>query len=132
MAVHYHRHPIPCCPPCQYTLHATWTTKGAPSKRHRLREAHVFYDPPEYYSGRFLSMDLDPVVVPAGMADWALNRTNDAVLVHAQNMRRQLLQVKAGMALALALNRTFVFPKASRRAWLLWGGVMVEDARAGR
>lgn len=32
-----------------YALHTTFQYAGTEGKRHRLREAKVFYDPPEYY-----------------------------------------------------------------------------------
>ena len=33
-----------------YSIHTTFQYGGAPGKRHRLREARVWSDPPEYYS----------------------------------------------------------------------------------
>lgn len=32
-----------------YAVHTTFQYAGTEGKRHRLREAMVFYDPPEYY-----------------------------------------------------------------------------------
>lgn len=32
-----------------YAVHTTFQYAGTDGKRHRLREAKVFYDPPEYY-----------------------------------------------------------------------------------
>lgn len=32
-----------------YAVHTTFQYAGTDGKRHRLREAMVFYDPPEYY-----------------------------------------------------------------------------------
>lgn len=32
-----------------YAVHTTFQYAGTEGKRHRLREAKVFYDPPEYY-----------------------------------------------------------------------------------
>lgn len=39
-----------------YAVHTTFQYAGTEGKRHRLREAMVFYDPPEYYNppGNFL------------------------------------------------------------------------------
>ncbi|KAL9273734.1 Arabinosyltransferase XEG113-like protein, partial [Drosera capensis] len=33
-----------------YAVHTTFQYAGTPGKRHRLREAMLFYDPPEYYN----------------------------------------------------------------------------------
>lgn len=33
-----------------YAVHTTFQYAGTEGKRHRLREAMVFYDPPEYYN----------------------------------------------------------------------------------
>ncbi|GAB2272835.1 hypothetical protein Dimus_007654 [Dionaea muscipula] len=40
-----------------YAVHTTFQYAGTAGKRHRLREAMLFYDPPEYYnsSGKFLA-----------------------------------------------------------------------------
>lgn len=32
-----------------YALHTTFQFAGTEGKRHRLREAKLFYDPPDYY-----------------------------------------------------------------------------------
>lgn len=32
-----------------YAVHTTFQYAGTEGKRHRLREAMVFYDPPDYY-----------------------------------------------------------------------------------
>lgn len=32
-----------------YAVHTTFQYAGTEGKRHRLREAMLFYDPPEYY-----------------------------------------------------------------------------------
>lgn len=39
-----------------YAVHTTFQYAGTEGKRHRLREAMVFYDPPEYFDapGKFL------------------------------------------------------------------------------
>lgn len=35
-----------------YAVHTTFQYAGTEGKRHRLREAMVFYDPPDYYDSR--------------------------------------------------------------------------------
>ncbi len=37
-----------------YAVHCTFQYGANPGKRNRLREAQLFYDPPEYYTGAWL------------------------------------------------------------------------------
>ena len=89
---------------------------GVTGKRMRLREVAAFADPPEYYTAEydrnngFLSMELRWPQVPDGFADWNNSRTEEMIVTHLNGMVEQLAQIRAGMALAVALNRTFVIP----------------------
>ena len=44
-----------------YSIHTTYQYAAAAGKRHRLREARVWIDPPEYYDppGGLLAFDID-------------------------------------------------------------------------
>ena len=94
---------------------------GAIGKRMRLREVAAFGDPPEYYTAEFdknngfLSMELRWPEVPEGYADWNNSRAETMIVTHLNGMMEQLAQIRAGMAMAVALNRTFVMPKV----WLV-------------
>ena len=41
-----------------YSIHTTFQYGGAPGKRHRLREAGVWIDPPKYYDPAALTLTL--------------------------------------------------------------------------
>ena len=102
-------------------MHATFED-GFKGKRLSLRELMLFADPPEYYAaesqGRagFLSMELWWPEVPEGYGDWDASRNRDMILLHLNGMVMQLEQIRAGMAMAQALNRTFVMPKVASTA----------------
>lgn len=44
-----------------YAVHTTFQYAGTEGKRHRLREAMVFYDPPEYYDAPGKTMNASHV-----------------------------------------------------------------------
>lgn len=96
----------------QIMIHSTFLFGGTPGKRHRLREARAWYDPPEYYQQpALLSMELRPPPAPADFTDWPQERQPEMQLFHLKSVRAQLEQLRAGMALAVALNRTVVLPE---------------------
>ena len=76
-------------------------------KRHRLREATVWMDPPSYYDppGGLLSFELDVphamIFPPRGM---------DSV-GHIQLIRYQLRQIKSALAIAHTLGRKLIMPR---------------------
>lgn len=98
-------------------VHTTFQYGGSDGKRTRLREAMVFADPPEYYTPArdgtegFLSIELEWPAVPENFTHWNNSRNEEMIRVHLDGMTDQLRQVRAGMAMARALNRTFVMPK---------------------
>ena len=97
-------------------VHTTYQS-GAVGKRMRLREVAAFEDPPEYYTAEFnknsgfLSMELSWPQVPQDYADWNDSRTEEMIVTHLNGMVDQLAQIRAGMAMAVSLGRTFVMPK---------------------
>ena len=102
-----------------FAAHDTFVFSGTDGKRHRMRERRVWLDDETYYrpKGGFLAFDLD---VPAALLRAAGPRTGKADLANAAGhfvlVNHQLAQVKAGLALASALNRTLVLPE-------LWCGL---------
>jgi hypothetical protein len=74
-----------------YVVHQTFQYGGVKGKRHRLREAMLWSDPPEYYSeGQYLHAEL--VVLPAP-EDFEQLPDFEMSLFHLKNMELQLLQV---------------------------------------
>ena len=115
-------HVLPPPSPHPTVVHATFQFSGTPGKRHRLRERRLWaVDQPEYYDppGGLLALELDlgGVVHAAAVPDAPLDPELPAAtrlapfeghfaLVHAQ-----LRQLRAGLALAAALNRTLILPR---------------------
>ena len=107
-----------------YSIHTTYQYAAAAGKRHRLREAMVWYDPPEYYNppGGLLTFTLNlphhMVYPPGGMT----------VRGHIALINFQLRQMRGALALATALNRKLVLPAVTcgyDKYWgPLWRGVI--------
>ena len=89
-----------------YSVHTTFQYGGAPGKRHRLREAMLWEDPPEYYDPPGGVLTYNPQV-PSSRADLAARRTPKG---HVELMLLQLRQLRAALALAFALGRRLVLP----------------------
>ena len=107
-----------------YSIHTTYQYAAAAGKRHRLREARVWIDPPEYYNppGGLLSFTLDTpdalVHPPGGMT----------VQGHIALVKHQLKQIRSALALAYSLGRKLVLPRVTcgyDKYWgPLWRGVI--------
>lgn len=116
-----------------YVVHCTFQYGGSAGKRHRLREAMLWVDPPEYYSeGQFLSVDLQYPDTPADfqeqdkvMMEGKRFKTtwqgNDMVDFHLKALGRELQQLKTAFKLAVALNRTIIMPKLLSWCDRYWG-----------
>lgn len=98
-----------------YAVHTTFQYAGTEGKRHRLREAMVFYDPPEYYDapGGFLAFN------PAIPKDLLLNG-NHTIESHFALVNYQMKQIRTALAVASLLNRTLVMPPLWCRLDRLW------------
>ena len=100
-----------------YSIHTTYQYAAAAGKRHRLREARVWYDPPEYYDppGGLLSFTLQvPHIMaypPGGMT----------VQGHITLINFQLRQLRSALALATALGRKLVLPSVTCGYDKYWG-----------
>lgn len=98
-----------------YAVHTTFQYAGTEGKRHRLREAMVFYDPPEYYDspGGFLSFK--PSIPKSLLLDGEHN-----VESHFSLINYQIKQIRTALAIASLLNRTLVMPPIWCRLDRLW------------
>ncbi|KAE9613214.1 putative nucleotide-diphospho-sugar transferase [Lupinus albus] len=98
-----------------YAVHTTFQYAGTAGKRHRLREAMLFYDPPEYYNppGGFLSFR------PSIPKSLLLNGKH-TVGSHFTLINYQMKQIRTALAIASLLNRTLVMPPLWCRIDRLW------------
>ncbi|KAG8461758.1 hypothetical protein KFE25_001376 [Diacronema lutheri] len=111
-----------------YFVHATHQYSAGAGKRHRLREAGVWIDPPEYYDppGGLLYAPLalpDGLLHPRGVdgkplfapqlafLDTAHNHSaHPALLAHFALTHAQIAHVRDGVAAAWALGRKLILP----------------------
>ncbi|CAM6082482.1 unnamed protein product [Calypogeia fissa] len=100
-----------------YAIHTTFQFAGTEGKRHRLREAKMFYDPPDYYD------------VPGGFISYTPSLPEDlmtggahTVESHFNLVNHQLVQVRSALAIASTLNRTLVMPELWCRFDRMWFG----------
>lgn len=100
-----------------YAVHTTFQYAGTEGKRHRLREAMVFYDPPEYYNppGGFLTFKTS---IPKHL----LLDGNHTIGSHFAVVNYQIKQIRTALAIASLLNRTLVMPPIWCRLDRLWFG----------
>ena len=107
-----------------YSIHTTYQYAAAAGKRHRLREAGVWMDPPEYYDppGGLLSFALD---VPPALVHPTSGMSSQG---HITLIKYQLRQLRSALALAHALGRKLVLPSVTcgyDKYWgPLWRGVI--------
>jgi len=102
-----------------YVVHATFQFSGTPGKRHRFREKLMWLDPLEYFDrpGGFLSFDLDLPREMLGRAGPSPSSMNvKGTVGHFALANHQILQVRNGIAISLALGRALVMPE-------LWCGL---------
>jgi len=90
-----------------YSVHTTFQYSGAVGKLHRLREAHLWEDPPEYFAPQKGLLAFAPkvrreLIRPSGTMD---------VASHFHLVHEQLVQVRAAFLLAERLGRLLVLPK---------------------
>lgn len=100
-----------------YAVHTTFQYAGTEGKRHRLREAMVFYDPPEYFDtpGGFLSFK------PSIPKNLLLEGANN-IESHFALANYQIKQIRTALAIASLLGRTLVMPPIWCRLDRLWFG----------
>mmetsp|Transcript_35964 Transcript_35964/g.88593 ORF Transcript_35964/g.88593 Transcript_35964/m.88593 type:complete len:683 (-) Transcript_35964:285-2333(-) len=88
-----------------YVVHATFQFSGTEGKRHRMREALLWQDAPEYYNpaGGLLTFAAD---IPD-----ALLKASGTVEGHFNLVNHQILQIRNALAISSRLGRTLVMPK---------------------
>ncbi|XP_004509491.1 arabinosyltransferase XEG113-like [Cicer arietinum] len=98
-----------------YAVHTTFQYGGTEGKRHRLREAKIFLDPPEYYNppGGFLSFK--PSIPKSLLLSGEHNVESHFTLIN-----HQMKQIRTALAIASLLNRTLVMPPLWCRLDRLW------------
>ncbi|KAL7159747.1 hypothetical protein ABFS83_01G048600 [Erythranthe nasuta] len=100
-----------------YAVHTTFQYAGTDGKRHRLREAMVFYDPPEYYDAQGGFLTFKPSIPKNLMLEGAHNVDSHFALVNYQ-----MKQIRTALAIASLLGRTLVMPPLWCRLDRLWFG----------
>ena len=88
-----------------YSVHTTFQYGGAPGKRHRLREAMLWADPPAYYAPRAGVLSYEPHIPAEMLAAGPTPRAHVAIMLH------QLRQLRAALVLASTLGRRLVLPR---------------------
>ncbi|KAL2548105.1 xyloglucanase [Forsythia ovata] len=100
-----------------YAVHTTFQYAGTEGKRHRLREAKVFYDPPEYYDSPGGFLTFKPSIPKSLLLDGEHNIESHFTLINYQ-----MKQIRTALAIASLLNRTLVIPPLWCRLDRLWFG----------
>ncbi|XP_022140507.1 arabinosyltransferase XEG113 [Momordica charantia] len=100
-----------------YAVHTTFQYAGTEGKRHRLREAMVFYDPPEYFDapGGYLSFKSS---IPKSL----ILEGEHNLDTHFTLINYQMKQIRTALAIASLLNRTLIMPPLWCRLDRLWFG----------
>ncbi|XP_009769854.1 arabinosyltransferase XEG113 [Nicotiana sylvestris] len=100
-----------------YAVHTTFQYAGTEGKRHRLREAMVFYDPPEYYDPPGGLLTFKPSIPKNLLLDGV-----HSIDTHFALVNYQMKQIRTALAVASVLNRTLVMPPLWCRLDRLWFG----------
>ncbi|CAA3032086.1 arabinosyltransferase XEG113 isoform X2, partial [Olea europaea subsp. europaea] len=100
-----------------YAIHTTLQYAGTGWKCHRLREAMVFYDPPEYYDAPVGFLTFKPSVPKSLFLDGEHN-----IESHFDLVNYQMKQIRIALAIASLLSRTLVMPTLWCRLDRLWFG----------
>ncbi|CAK9144073.1 unnamed protein product [Ilex paraguariensis] len=98
-----------------YAVHTTFQYAGTEGKRHRLREAMVFYDPPEYYDSPGGFLTFKPAIPKSLLLDG-----EHTIESHFSLVNYQVKQIRTALAIASLLNRTLVMPPLWCRLDRLW------------
>ncbi|KAK7360441.1 hypothetical protein VNO77_02434 [Canavalia gladiata] len=98
-----------------YAVHTTFQYGGTEGKRHRLREAMLFHDPPEYYNPPAGFLSFKPYIPKSLLLSGEHNVESHFTLVNYQ-----IKQIRTALAIASLLNRTLVMPPLWCRIDRLW------------
>ncbi|WJX94008.1 hypothetical protein P8452_75474 [Trifolium repens] len=86
-----------------YAVHTTFQYGGTEGKRHRLREAMFFLDPPEYYNPPGGLLSFKPSIPKSLLLSGEHNVESHFTLIN-----HQMKQIRTALAIASLLNRTLV------------------------
>ncbi|GMP95155.1 hypothetical protein CsSME_00044308 [Camellia sinensis var. sinensis] len=86
-----------------YAVHTTFQYAGTEGKRHRLREAMIFYDPPEYYDSPGGFLTFKPSIPKSLLLDG-----EHTIESHFSLINYQMKQIRTALSIASLLNRTLV------------------------
>eukprot|EP00250_Pteridium_aquilinum_P008747 c18180_g1_i1 orf=861-2705(-) len=100
-----------------YAVHTTFQFGGTPGKRHRLREAKLFIDKPDYYNPPGGVISYRPSIPQELLTSGPHSIEN-----HFKLMNYQIKQIRDALAIASVLNRTLVMPELWCRLDRLWFG----------
>ncbi|KAI7994601.1 Arabinosyltransferase XEG113 [Camellia lanceoleosa] len=98
-----------------YAVHTTFQYGGTEGKRHRLREAMIFYDPPEYYDSPGGFLTFKPSIPKSLLLDG-----KHTIESHFSLINYQMKQIRTALSIASLLNRTLVMPPLWCRLDRLW------------
>ncbi|KAL7164620.1 hypothetical protein ACSBR2_040504 [Camellia fascicularis] len=98
-----------------YAVHTTFQYAGTEGKRHRLREAMIFYDPPEYYDSPGGFLTFKPSIPKSLLLDG-----EHTIESHFSLINYQMKQIRTALSIASLLNRTLVMPPLWCRLDRLW------------
>ncbi|KAK2408633.1 Nucleotide-diphospho-sugar transferase family protein [Trifolium repens] len=98
-----------------YAVHTTFQYGGTEGKRHRLREAMLFLDPPEYYNPPGGLLSFKPSIPKSLLLSGEHNVESHFTLIN-----HQMKQIRTALAIASLLNRTLVMPPLWCRLDRLW------------
>lgn len=98
-----------------YAVHTTFQYGGTEGKRHRLREAMQFLDPPEYYNPPGGLLSFKPSIPKSMLLSGEHNIESHFTLINHQTK-----QIRTALAIASLLNRTLVVPPLWCRLDRMW------------
>ncbi|XP_028127302.1 arabinosyltransferase XEG113 [Camellia sinensis] len=98
-----------------YAVHTTFQYAGTEGKRHRLREAMIFYDPPEFYDSPGGFLTFKPSIPKSLLLDG-----EHTIESHFSLINYQMKQIRTALSIASLLNRTLVMPPLWCRLDRLW------------
>ena len=110
-----------------HQVHTTFQYGGAPGKRHRLREAMLWLDPPSHYTPAAGVLTYTPDVPDALVAPLG----GMSAAGHVELMRHQLYQLRAALLLAFALGRVLVLPSLVCGFDKYWAPITAEGVIPG-
>ncbi|KAL6754384.1 nucleotide-diphospho-sugar transferase-domain-containing protein [Haematococcus lacustris] len=108
-------------------VHCTFQYGANAGKRNRMREAMLFNDPPEYFTGASYVSVAVPKAPSMGPTAFAALNYTEKKAYNVQGLHMQLDAVYAGIGLAAMFNRSIIVPRIACYCDRYWGPL--EDCR---